>query len=225
MTESRFWLILACGILSERKRVRVLKTFWKVVKYVLLGIMILAIGIILFRVFVSFSDESVLRELDINEQLKTVYRSLPEEKKPCFAKTHDVPYQISEPDGYFTAYAFVWIPEARQIQVVVRFNEKSVRKKLEMSDGESLSFRLANGTSGRTVEATYTLTGEKWMYTYIRLVFDDVDVNDEDDLWIEMMRESEDAPVNRLVCHYALQKSSVRFYSLSRSEMAKLKEE
>lgn len=194
----------------------------KIIKYTLLALLFLAIAIIVFRVIIA-SDESPLSDMIVTENAAASYKALDDSVKPYFIKTHDVPYQISEVDGYFSAYSFIWIPSARQVQVVVRYN-KAVKSKLGMAEEEPFVFLLAVDGTDQLITPTCSEKTDKWMYHYERLVYDNIDVTDENDLWIEMRTETSETWINRLVCHYALQKSKTKFYDLSKAEIRSLEQ-
>jgi len=56
------------------------------------------------------------------------------------------------------------------------------------------------------------------MYQYRRLVFDGVTVDKECDLWIDMRTSEGEETINKLVCHYSHQYTSMDLYKLSRAE-------
>ena len=197
-----------------------MKRFWKITGRVLCVLVLLAIAAIVFRLFLM-SDESALKQLSVNSALREAYASHGEEDG-AFALKHDVPYQISEEDGYFAAYAFTYIPSARQLQLVIRLSDY-VPKKLGVAGDTEFLFVLRNGTTGEEWVPTGTESAERWMYRYRRLVFDGITVNGEDDLWIDMRLSEDGETINKLVCHFAAQYGNMKIYRLSASEKTALK--
>lgn len=207
-----------------------MKKFWKIVGRILLTLIFLIIVFLVFRVVIA-SDESVLDDIIATDNLKEAYEGA---DPKTFALTHNVPYQISEKDGYFSAYSFVYIPSAHQLQIVIRFNntvyeqierreterfeEDPLYDMLEIEEGEEFLFVLRNEKTGEEILPSLVESDEKWMYQYRRLVFDDVTVNKECDLWLDMRTQDGEETINKLVCHYGHQYSSMDLYKLSRAE-------
>ena len=207
-----------------------MKKFWKIIGRLFLTLLFLIIAFLVIRVVIA-SDESVMDDIIATDNLKEAYKNGESE---IFALTHNVPYQISEKDGYFSAYSFVYIPSANQLQIVVRYNNTVYRQladreaeKVEkdplydaitVSEGEEFLFVLRNEKTGEEILPTVVESAEKWMYQYRRLVFDGVTVDKECDLWIDMRPADGEETINMLVCHYSHQYTSMDIYKLNRAE-------
>lgn len=213
-----------------------MKRFGTIVRYVLFALLCLALGIILIRVIIS-SDESVLDELTPTDAAKAAFAALPEGE--TFAVRHGVPYQVSEKvhdkvgyeipwragekssderDGYFTAYGFVYIPSAKELQIVVRYNN-AVLTTPGTAEGDDFRFTLWCEETDTEILPSSVETGAKWMYQYRRLVFDGVELNDHETLWLLMRSDGADEPLNKLLCHYPEQyRYDMKTYKLSRAE-------
>lgn len=207
-----------------------MKKFWKILGRLFLTLIFLIIAFLVVRVVIA-SDESVLDDIIATDNLKEAYEGA---DPKIFALTHNVPYQISEKDGYFSAYGLVYIPTANQLQIVIRYNNtvykqiaKREAEKVEddplydpiiVSEGEEFLFVLRNDKTGEEILPTVVESAEKWMYQYRRLVFDGVTLDKECDLWIDMRPLEGEETINKLVCHYSHQYTSMDLYKLSRAE-------
>ena len=220
-----------------------MKRFGKILRYVLFALLCLVLGIILVRVIIS-SDESMLKTITPTDEAKAAFAALPEGE--AFAVTHGVPYQVSqkihdkvgyeipwregeedreERDGYFTAYGFVYIPSAKQLQVVVRYNNAILRNP-GTAQGDDFRFTLWCEETDTEIAASSVETAAKWMYQYRRLVFDGVELNDHETLWLLLRTDGAAEPLNKLLCHYPEQYNyDMKTYKLSGAERRALQGE
>ena len=132
--------------------------------------------------------------------------------------THELVREISE-NGYMSLYGFVWTPDAREIQITVRYNQ-SVYSYNELPEDAPLRFTLIDSVTGTEYGPSDAGSGKKLMYSYRRLVFSDVDVSDTADLTLVMY--SGDTEISRDVIHYADQNVVLEPYKLSRAERESL---
>lgn len=134
--------------------------------------------------------------------------------------THELVREISE-NGYMSLYSFVWCPDAREVQITVRYNE-SVYSYNELSEDAPLRFVLTDSVTGAQYAPAEFGSEEKLMYRYRRLVFSGVDVSEGSDLTLIML--SGDTEISRDVIHYADQNVVLEPYKLSRAERESLAE-
>jgi hypothetical protein len=132
--------------------------------------------------------------------------------------THDVVREISE-NGYMRAYAYVWSPEAREIQVTVRYNDSVWEYNLLPEDSE-FTYTLTDSVTGTTWTPSYTEEESLWMYNYRRLVFSDVEFPENANLTVHMMYG--DQEISAETVHYADQNVVNEPYALSSQEKRSL---
>lgn len=200
-----------------------MKNIGKAVKFVLVFMVFAVIALFVFRIIVQ-SDKHRLNEVTGNSVLADCYKNGGDQ---ITAQSHKLVDEISD-DGYFMLYSFVYFPEAKQLQVTAQFNGKSVCNyaKKDHTDSDSsneliisqddISFTLGISDSSGN-EIVPTVSGEEhfWMYTYIRLVFDDVTITDDTDLTVYMYAKS--SMISSYVLHYAEQ--PLESYKLSKAEI------
>lgn len=134
--------------------------------------------------------------------------------------SHDVASSISS-DGYMTCYAFVYCPDASELQVTVRYNA-SVFTYNSLPEDTRLRYTLFDSGSGTEYDVVIAEEETHWMYTYQRLVVSGVSLTDENDLDIRMY--ADDRQISSDTVHYADQNVVLEPYKLSRSEKNALRE-
>lgn len=90
--------------------------------------------------------------------------------------TVDVSAEMSV-EGYFSAYAFYYNTESGDAQLAVRWND-SVYGYTDMEEGHEFEFILRNETTGEEFPCETVESGEKWMYSYRRLIAHGVNVGE-----------------------------------------------
>jgi len=155
------------------------------------------------------ADRSVMTDLLPGEALTA---ALADGATEIYCLEHDA-VEIS-PDGYFSAYAFRYIPACRQVQITVRYNV-SLFKYMMIPEGSALSFYLGkNEDTENLIAPTYTETKETSLYHYQRLVFEDVEIGEDDvTLYLALPNDSYSACPVRYYPEQPLEP-----YKLSRAE-------
>ena len=91
--------------------------------------------------------------------------------------------------GYliFCAYGLMYIPEANEVQLTVRYN-RSVYEYNNIPEDTPFSFYLSVGASGEKLPLTVGASESKLMYEYRRLVLDGIELSDDTVLycWMEL---------------------------------------
>lgn len=173
-------------------------------------------AILLWRIFFSTAIPSSVKTLSANDALRNAYSQYGEELELCYQDTHSTIYE-KDKLGYFSNAKVTFIPAANQVQVVIRYNNGTLRhlgedfapvtdasgavlaeqpytpapKKPDKSE-EWFDFSLvkaidltplddADNESSLSYERyrpTSVTRDETLLYTYYRLVFEGVSVND-----------------------------------------------
>lgn len=177
----------------------------KIIKWVWYTFVIVAIALILIRVFMSTSS-NVLNTITATSEASDAYLNGGE------ILTHRMSQSISD-DGIMRCYALVYIPEAKQVQITIKFN-KSIFNNVKES--EQFGFKLYNTGTETLVEEVRIDRADKGLYKYCRVVFNDVELNEGEALEIIMTNaeHTEEYSV------YQIHADNMKFkeYKLSRSE-------
>lgn len=175
-----------------------MRLFWRVVKWSVSLLLFLVCGILLWRVF-SSGDPKEIKHLMGNEALYEAY--------DAHGKNLVLQYQdqdtITRADynrGYFSITQYVFIPEAKQVQLVFRYNNSTIKhlaqdyaldavpdKSEELFDLTLVTktdltpeIREDNENSECVLMKRYYPSAatrtETSLYTYYRFVFDDIEI-------------------------------------------------
>ncbi len=189
-----------------RKIGTVAKTVCTVLLFVICGLFIL-------RCCVA-ADQSLLNDLTPNRVLASAYNENP----ALELFTHKTPKEIST-DGYMAAYALFIIPEARQVQITVRYND-SIFSYNDLPEDTVFTYTLQSSTGGE-VTAVPVDEAERWMYNYKRLVFDGVDFTEETNLTLNIY--SGETKITWQLIHHKDQNAVNEPYTLKRADKEALK--
>lgn len=162
----------------------------------------------IFRCCVA-ADQSHLDTLIATDALRTAYAD-----GDAGIITHDMAAEIAE-NGYMSCYAFAWSPEAKEVQITVRYNNSVYEYNALPQDAE-FSYTLTDSVSGTVYEPTVIQEDSFWMYNHRRLVFSGVKMSEESDLVVKMIYNGEEISFETI--HYADQNVVNEPYKLSRSE-------
>ena len=181
----------------------------RIAKIIVITIMYILIGLFIFRCCFA-SNQSTLSDLLPTAALTAASADgvIPD------ILTHDIVTEISQ-DGNIACYAFVYIPEIREIQVTVRYND-SLYSKLSLPADTALTFTLTDSDTKSEVTGEILATKKIWMYTYHRLVFRDVSIRDTNDLLLQMYAADKAVAVD--VIHYKDQNMVLKPYKISGNE-------
>lgn len=156
--------------------------FKKIITAFIYAIILILCGMIILRCCAN-SDRTTMTELLVTSELTEAYRDGEME----VLKLEENASEIA-PDGYFTAYGFRYIPEARQLQVTVRYNVSNWEY-LELPEGTEFSFFLCKNEDETTLREPDVIVKEaKSIYRYAKLVWNNVDIG-EDNWQIFMDRQ------------------------------------
>ena len=150
----------------------------KIIKRIATAILFIICGMFIFRCCMV-ADKSIFDELYATDTLVTAYAD-----GDFAVKTVKVEKEIAD-DGYFSAYAFYFIPETGEVQVTVRWND-SVYGYTDMTQGHEYVFRLLNEATGETFPLTSLEAKKRAIYNYRKLTASGVNLGDADTLTVVM---------------------------------------
>ena len=181
----------------------------RIAKIIVISIMYILIGLFIFRCCFA-SNRSTLNDLVPTDALTAASADgvIPE------MLTHDIVTEISQ-DGKIACYAFVYIPEIREIQLTVRYNS-SIYEKESLPTDTVFTFGLTDSDTKEEVPGEILETKTVWVYTYHRLVFRNVSITDTNDLLLQMYAGDKAVAVD--VLHYKDQNVVLKPYKLSGGE-------
>lgn len=199
-----------------------MKIVGKILKYLLYGLVIFVFGLIFWRIW-TINDESVLSCVTPTENALSAYA----EKGADAFLSHEVHDRISgtaegAADGYFSGYAFVYIPDKKEVQVTLRVND-STAGRLGLSELPYFYLNIyENAEDVRNVrEPIYTEDQHRLMYNYRRLVFEDVEIGEKNDLLICVSDTGDSSgDVSELVIHF--QEQELEPYELTKNDVKSL---
>ena len=170
----------------------------KIIKYSLIFFVFAITALVVWRVFFSANIPGEIATLEANDALVAAYEEHGNDLCLQYQNQYALNYDKGK-EGYFGIPQYVFIPEAKQVQVVFRYNNNTLRKLAEdyglseipdkadehfdvtllavtdltpndPADQEQLEVRIH--PSSQTRETTL-------LYTYYRYVFDNVEVDEE----------------------------------------------
>lgn len=199
-----------------------MKTAGKIIKIILWVAVFAVIGFLLWRIFLINSNH-VLGDITPTENARAAYAELGES---AFF-TNDLPDRISGnsdgADGYFSAYSFVYIPEKKEVQITLRVND-STSEKLDLGGAMPyfyLKFNENGEDTGDIRECASFEDVHELMYTYRRLVFENVEITDTTNLIVCLSDTGNTAvSTSELVIHF--QEQTMEQYKLSGKEKKSL---
>ena len=148
-------------------------TFWKLLKWIMYGIMLLIIGILVVRCSL-YSDDKIVEKVLVNENTRIAYNS------DDFAVEQygmDNPWVVVQERRMVEFNYLYHIAAARQLQFSVKYNTDIVEH-IREEDGLPFKFKLVD-SNHNTYEDYFFEAKEKFGYGYIRLCFEGVDLIDE----------------------------------------------
>lgn len=189
-----------------------MKLAGRIAKAIVVAFVAIFNGLFILRCCVA-ADQSHLDTIIPTDALRAAYTDGTVE-----ILTHEVVAEISS-DGYMSCYAFTWSPEAREVQITVRYNN-SVFEYNNLPTDSVLSFTLIDSATEKEYTPSYIEEDHFWMYNYRRLVFSDIDVSEASDLVVYML--CGEAQISSDTIHYADQNVVNEPYKLSRAEKKSL---
>lgn len=195
-----------------------MKTVAKIIRYVLIAAVFAVIAFLLVRIWV-FNHYWKLGQVTPTEAAICEY----EKGEDANVLTNPVHDKLSSTngtgDGYFAGNALVYFPEEKELQVTIRMNDSTFEKlgTEEMPDFflkiyENFSYDDEDPVV-RTRECAKYEDDHFWMYSYRRLVFEDVEIGEDNDVLVCIAGEDGDS---ELVVHFREQE--LEQYNFSRKD-------
>lgn len=148
-----------------------MKKAGRMIKYLIIATIIICNAALIIRVYMA-RDSSVFSGIYINDTLSSAYSAyVKSASEDAFAETYEVAEKTTY-NGEFSAYSAIYIPSAKQLQVTVRMNDSTLRN-YSLNSVDDIKFTLCDPEENFNFEAG-RLTERKFMYNYIKLIFDNV---------------------------------------------------
>ena len=169
----------------------------KIIKYSLIAFVFTISALVVWRTFFSANVPKEIATLEANEAILAAYEEYGNDLLLQYQNQYALNYDKSK-EGYFGVPQYVFIPEAKQVQVVFRYNNSTLRKIAkdyglsEIPDKAEEHFDVTllavtdltpNDSTDREqseirIQPTSKLRETTLLYTYYRFVFDNVEVDD-----------------------------------------------
>lgn len=159
----------------------------RIIKIVLFSLIALVIALLILRILVQDYYPAEMEELFFNPTLEAHYRAAGEDFA-VYTQDIRIPYDDNKVGNFFSAALFL-IPDARQLQITVRYSGGTLANLKETYGEEALAgdepfiFTLADNR-GNVYPLSASLSDEKLMYEYRKLVFDGVELPLPDEIGI-----------------------------------------
>ena len=147
----------------------------------------LCIYLFFFFRICSSNDPRAMQRIVWNETTVAAYQQDP----AAFEALEQFPSAYMTVDGSFWITNIVYLPEAKQLQVTVKYNDSTLRKLKEAIGSdysipeEPFVYYLVDDKGNRYDEHSF-ISAEKSIYNYRRLVFENIDLTDVSIMYIKM---------------------------------------
>ena len=131
--------------------------------------------------------------------------------------THKVADDLSD-DGYYSANGFIYNETKNELQITARYND-SLYVYLNTADKTEFYYTLVDESTDKVYTAKVLQFGEKYMYNYDKLVFENLEITEESELYLYLHFEDkypvEDETEGLLIHHPG---QEMKAYKLSKAE-------
>ena len=160
----------------------------KVVKFIFAALFIVFMAAVILRIFM-LKDSRTLSDIYPTDAAKTAYA---EDGSSAFL-THKPAEEISS-DGYYSAYAMVYAPEEKELQLTVRYNDSLPERYMLGSIPENYAWELRDVDGTVIAKGTVLDTAEKYRYNYVRVAFNGVEIDNDDELYLFLISDEVQYP-------------------------------
>ena len=192
-----------------------MKIVARIIRYILIAAVFFAIGFLLFRIWV-FNHYWKLEEVTPTASAIAEY----DKGDGANILTNPVHDKLSSTDGtgdgYFSANAMIYFPETKELQVTIRMND-STFEKLGISEMPDFFLKIYKNFKyddadhdTQTRPCVRYEDDHFWMYSYRRLVFEDVEIGPDNDVLVCIAGEKSDS---ELAVHFREQELEKYEYS------------
>ncbi len=195
-------------VITMIRRIPVGKIIGKIIKYAFFALIILVNGVLVFRMC-SSGEPSSMKVLMVNDNTLAAYAKSGDDLD-LFYQNQDRITRGENNSGYFSVQQVVFIPEAQQVQVLVRYNNSTLRALAKDFNLESIPDRAENlfdVTIIKTTDLTPDTTednanaeflakerfypsemimDEKNIYNYRKFIFDGVSTEDAVGIFVDI---------------------------------------
>ena len=203
-----------------------------IIKIVIISLCLLVVGVILFRVILFNHYPKAMKNIYFNDELASYYNAN-DGKIGAQTQKMSAPYDNRD-YANFMADNLIVIREVEQLQFSLRYNssifdtiEEKYGVRLDEKSEDLFTFELERGPLDREEwtkigELDYSAVDTKLMYTYFKLVFDDVEFsNGAEQEWIRVkitIKDIPDADPFYILIYEDTENSHFSEYKLSRKE-------
>lgn len=160
-------------------------------------------GLLIWRVFFSTKEPDSVGVLYVNEPLAVAYEKHGDDLEIKYQNQLSLTY-TEDNAGFFGISKYIIIPDANQIQIVLRYNDKtlkhleddfdlsetpkkgdelldlSLRQIVDLTPQDSADNNDPSALSILRHKPSKVITDTTTLYTYHRIIFDGVEINEED---------------------------------------------
>lgn len=199
-----------------------MKIFAKILRFVLSAAVFAVIAFLLWRIW-FLNHDSTLDTIIPTDAVRAEYAR----GDDAVFLTNPVHDRMSSgkdgADGYFSGYGFVYLPEKKEVQVTIRMNDSTLDK-LSLDSVPYFFLKIYDNFSyddeNPTVQIRECARSEedhRFMYSYRRLVFENVEIGETNDLLVCLSTDGTSAGgASELVIHFREQQ--LEPYKLSRAD-------
>ena len=177
----------------------------------------------LFILMVSMLVIAILGRIymmEDNDHLSTIYAT--ENAVSTYAdgksfSSHKVAEDLTD-DGYYSANGLIYNEDKKELQLTARYND-SLYTYLDTADKTVFSYTIVDESNDTVYEGKILQFGEKYMYNYDKLVFENVEITADSELYLFLHFEDkypvEDETEGLLIHHPGQQ---LKTYKLKKAE-------
>lgn len=199
-----------------------MKIFARILRYVLSAAVFAVIAFLVWRIW-FLNHDSTLDTLIPTDAVRAEY-ARGDEARFLTNPVHDRMSSGKDgADGYFSGYGFVYLPDKKEVQITVRMNDSTLEK-LGLDEVPYFFLKIYDNFSYddenpnvQLRECARSEDDHKLMYSYRRLVFENVEIGEANDLLVCLSTDGTSAGgVSELVIHFREQQ--LETYKLSRAD-------
>lgn len=182
------------------------RTIGKIAKWALIGVVVLVNVLVFWRILFSDIVPKEAKTLTVNDAVYAAYEAA-DGALTLYTQTNDPVSWEGDTRGYFWVSQAVFVPDARQVQVLIRYNNSTlehIKEDFALTDEPARTDDVADVTlvikrttldedgapqveSLRVQATAQVLSTTSGLYNYRRFVFEDVNVDfSRDDVTVEI---------------------------------------
>lgn len=162
----------------------------KILRILFASLFIIFMGYIVFRI-AMMKDSRTLSDIYATDGAISAFAK---DGSAAFL-THRTAEEISS-DGYFAAYAMVYIPSSSELQITARYNDSVPNRYLLGSNPDNYAWELWDADGKVLSRGNILDFREKYIYNYVKLSFENIDISDDTELRLYLVSEDVNYPEN-----------------------------